>query len=316
MDIAGRRWESARAAPVVVDEETLDEGAIVAPSTVAARSLTMLVAIMTFLCGVIWGAVMLVDKAAGAWSASVLTEVTATVLPLDGEPVDARLSRVAAAMEEAELRNVTVLPATQSEALLAPWLGSELDLSLLPVPRLVTAQRSADADLESVREAVAAIPGASLDDHEGWSDRLSAMARAAATGALGALSLMIAATVLSVAFATRATIAANAVTMEVLHLLGAEDRFIVRAFRWRFMRIGAVGALWGGFAAALLFGALALWSAWQGAGISAQEQALFGDPFIGIPGFAGLAAVSAGIAAVVTFTSQLAVRRHLAKEML
>ena len=54
---------------------------------------------------------------------------------------------------------------------------------------------------------------------------------------------MFAATVLFVAFATRAGLAAQRDVVEVLHLTGAEDRFIAGLFQLRFARVAAVAGL-------------------------------------------------------------------------
>jgi cell division transport system permease protein len=297
------------------DTPEVVDGPIVSPDTVAGRGLTVVVAIMTFLCALLVGAVVLVDRAADAWGAEVMTQVSVTVLPRDGEPTARRLEEVAAILESTEgLSGVRIVPARRSEALLEPWLGTGVDLSLLPVPRLVIAERSGALDTAALAAALSAVPGASLDDHTGWSERLAGMASAAAGGAIAALGLMLAATVISIVFATRSTIATNAATVEVLHILGAEDRFVIRAFRRRFLLTGIRGAVVGLSAALALFGALDLWSAFFGtARASPQAQALFGDPSIGLWGYLALCLVAAGVAGLVALTSTLAVRHHLAR---
>ena len=139
------------------------------------------------------------------------------------------------------------------------------------------------------------------------------MAGAAAGGAVAALALVLVATALSIVFATRSAIATNAGTVEVLHALGAEDGFIVRAFRRRFLGIGIRGALAGCLAGVALFGALDLWTAFSPAATSPQARALFGAPSIGVSGYLLVAAVSAGVAALVAITATVAVRHNLAR---
>ncbi|MBJ3777182.1 cell division protein FtsX [Acuticoccus mangrovi] len=306
---------SGRARPVIdaPDERTVVEGGpIVSPDTVSGRSMMAVIAIMTFLCSLLLGASLLIERAAGAWSSTVLEEVSVTVLPLDGEPIERRLQEVATLLEGAGgLADVEVVPEAQSEALLEPWLGSGVDLSVLPVPRLVVARRTGAIDTEFLTNAVASVPGASLDDHSAWSERLSGMASAVAFGAVAGLALIAVATAISVVFATRATIASNAATVEVLHLLGAEDRFVLRAFRRRFVVIGAKGALAGCVAALALFGLLDLWQLVSPGAHSPQAEALFGNPSIGPMGYIGLLAVAVGIIVLVAVTASLAVRHHL-----
>ncbi|WP_075222299.1 cell division protein FtsX [Acuticoccus yangtzensis] len=310
-----RRKVRGRARPVDPGEDQdrpTEDGPIVSPRSIAGRGLVAVVAIMTFLCALLAGSAVIIDRAAGAWSATVLDEITVTVLPLDGDPIEGRLDRAAAILSAAPgVDDVAIVSAAESEALLEPWLGEGIDLSPLPIPRLVTARRGGDIDTDALTRELTAIAGTSLDDHSGWSERLSAMASAVAGGAIAALLLMLCATAMCIVFATRSAIATNAATVEVLAALGAEDRFITRAFGRRFVAIGARGAAIGLSAALLLFGGLELWSALSSGAQSAQSRALLGDPGIGLKGYLILLAVAAGVTLTVAVTSTRAVRHHL-----
>jgi cell division transport system permease protein len=320
--VAGRVRPSSRRGRRDPVDETVADGAsdrivmggpIVAPGTVAGRSLTAVVAIMTFLCALLLGGALIVNRAAAAWSGAVLDEITVTVLPLDGAPIERRLNAVADILSgTAGLADVRVGTAEEAEALLEPWLGSGVDLSLLPVPRIVTAAVAGAFDRAALRDALSAVEGASLDDHTQWSERLSGLASAASGGAIGALLLMLVATALSIVFATRAAIATNAATVEVLHALGADDGFVVAAFRRRFLSIGVRGAFAGFAAAVLLFGALDLWTEFSAAASSPQSRALFGAPSIGPLGYLLVAGVAVAVAILVALTATVAVRRTLA----
>ena len=69
---------------------------------------------------------------------------------------------------------------------------------------------------------------------------------------------MLAATVLSVTFATRGAMAANRPIVEVLHFIGATDGFIAGQFQRHFLGLGLRGGLIGGGAALMLFGIASL----------------------------------------------------------
>ena len=70
------------------------------------------------------------------------------------------------------------LSRSETEQSLTPWLGSGLDLSELPIPRLVVARlatRDADA-LAALRAKIEqAAPEAVFDDHAIWLSHLSAV---------------------------------------------------------------------------------------------------------------------------------------------
>src|SRR5690606_11521347 len=136
------------------------------------------------------------------------------------------------------------------------WLGSGFDIEQLPVPRLVivTIDENAPPDFTAMRAAITtATPGATLDDHRTWVDRLVAMAHTTVTIGIAVLALMLSATVMTVVFATRGAMAGNGHIIEVLHFVGAEASFIARQFRKRFLFTGMKGAAAGGLAAIVVF---------------------------------------------------------------
>ena len=63
---------------------------------------------------------------------------------------------------------------------------------------------------------------------------------------IGILALVIVATIISVSFATRGAMAANRPIVEVLHFVGAGDRFIANRFLRHFLRLGLQGGVIGG----------------------------------------------------------------------
>ena len=283
---------------------------IVAPDAVAGRGLTVIVAIMTFLSLLLLGGAILVQRSADAWGEHVLDEVSVTVLPLDGAPTADRLAAAEAILRETDgLADVEIVSERDSRALLEPWLGEGVELEALPVPRLITARRAGPIDREALANAFAPMEGVVLDDHRDWSATLSRMASGAAAGAIAMLVMMLLATAIAIVFATRSAIATNTATVEVLDILGAQERFIVRAFSRRFLAIGLRGVAIGAGLALAIFGALHLVALF--ATPSPQARAMFGEPSIGPLGFAGLVGLAVLIAALVVITSASAVRHHL-----
>ena len=126
------------------------------------------------------------------------------------------------------------------------------------------------------------------------------------------LLLMIVATVLSVAFATRGAMAANRPIIEVLHFIGARNSFIAGHFQRHFLVLGLQGGIIGGGAAILVFFAAQGLISWF-AGTAAEDQlsALFGRFSLGSLGYAALAAQILLIAAVTAVTSRFTVNRTL-----
>ena len=75
---------------------------------------------------------------------------------------------------------------------------------------------------------------------------MRAMANSAVAVGILILMLVLAATVLSVTFATKGAMAANRPIVEVLHLIGAKDGFIAGQFQRHFLLLGIKGGAIGG----------------------------------------------------------------------
>jgi cell division transport system permease protein len=212
---------------------------------------------------------------------------------------------------------VEVRPYSKDESakLLEPWLGTGLSLNELPIPRLIIVKIASDAtpDLAQLRRVLAEqVPGAMLDDHRGWIDRMRAMAGTAVAAGLGALILMFAATILSVTFATRGAMATNKAVIEVLHFVGAKNGFIARNFQHHFLLLGLQGGAIGGGAAIILFALAGLLSRWfAGTAGGDQTSALFGSFSIGLAGYIAVLCQVALIAVVTALTSRHTVNSTL-----
>jgi cell division transport system permease protein len=289
---------------------------IVPKYTVAGRALVAVVAIMTFLASVTTGGVMLVRAVASDWQAEVAREVTIQVRPGAGRNLDADVARAAEiARGFPGIAEVRPYSKDESTRLLEPWLGSGVAFEDLPVPRLIVVRVATDPapDLAQLRKLLPEqIPAASLDDHRGFIERMRAMGRAAFLGGLAVLALVLAATVLSVMFATRGAIATNRPVVEVLHLIGATNSYIAKHFERRFLGLGLKGGLIGGGAAIALFALMELGSrSLLGTATGDQFAALFGTFTIGIFGYIAVVLQIVLVALVAAAASRRTVNRTL-----
>lgn len=292
------------------------ESPIVPKDSVSGRALVAVVAIMTFLASLTTGAVMLIRATASDWQSDVAREITIQVRPAGGREIEAEVRRAAdIARATPGVADVTVYGKEESAKLLEPWLGRGLVLDDLPVPRLIVVKLAAGAaaDLAGLRRQLGErVPGAALNDHRSFIDRMRAMADSAVVAGIVILVLMFAATILSVTFATRGAMAANRAIVEVLHLIGARDSFIVSQFQRHFLLLGLKGGLIGGGAAVLLFllmGSGAQWFA--GTAWADQFEALFGTFSIGWFGYIAILVQIALIAVIAALTSRRTVYQTL-----
>lgn len=289
---------------------------IVPPQSVAGRALVFVIAIMTFLSCLTFGAVTLVRDTATMWQTQIAREATIQIKPAEGLDMDAALESAAGiAAGFTGVREARIVDREATARLLEPWLGTGLDIDELPVPRLVivTIDQSNPPDFAGMRSLLASeVPQAALDDHRTWADRLVAMARTTITAGIAVLILMLSATVLTVVFATRGAMAGNGHIIEVLHFVGAEAGFIARQFRRHFLMTGIKGAAGGGIAAAIVFVVFSWWSSRNLATPEAdQAAALFGNFAIGATGYTGVALVVFAIAVLTAATSHFTVVAYL-----
>jgi cell division transport system permease protein len=285
-------------------------------SSVSMRALTLVVAIMTFLACLTAGAVLLVNQTAHTWQTQISREATIQIRPSEDLDMEMALEKaLTLAQGFAGVSGARIVDRAATARLLEPWLGSGLDIDTLPVPRLVVVTINTDAppDFEALGAAVLReVPNASFDSHRTWVDRLIAMARTTAIFGMAIFGLMLAATILTVVFATRGAMAGASHVIEVLHFIGAESRYIARLFRNRFFMIGLWGGFAGGALAVLMFLALHLWGRANMAAPEAdQAAALFGQFVLGPAGYALSAVVVLAVAALTALTSELTVTAYL-----
>lgn len=285
---------------------------IVPRESIAGTALIMIIAIMAFLASLSVGAVDLIRNAAAGWEGQIVREVTIQVRPIAGRDVNADVARaleLARAVEGVSAANVV----SQAEIarLLEPWLGAGLALDELPTPRLIVVEigSAVAPDLVELDTTLRRdVPSASLDDHRVWLERLRITGSTLVAIGLSVLVLILVATVLSVFFATRGAMAGNRDVIEVLHVVGARDSFVARAFARRFLTLGLKGGLIGGGAAVLVLATAGWFMPDTG---SDEIGALIGRLSVDMHGYLGILAVIAFIAAITAATSRMTVVAHL-----
>lgn len=282
---------------------------IVPRASIHGRALVAVVAIMTFLASMTTGTVLLVSASAAEWQSDVASEITIQIRPQVGRDVDRDAAAVTEAMRAlAGIVEVKPFSKDESGKLLEPWLGTGLSMDDLPVPRMIIArvQPGTALDLAGLRARVTQVaPSASVDDHRAWIERMRSMTNATVLAGLGILGLVIIATIISVSFATRGAMAANRPIVEVLHFVGAGDRYIANRFLRHFLRLGLEGGVIGGGIAMLVFGFSESIAGWfSGTPVGDQFAALLGTFSLRPSGYVVLAVQAVLIGAITAVASR------------
>ena len=183
------------------------------------------------------------------------------------------------------------------------------------MPRLIVVRIAPGAapDIPQLRRNLTEqVQGAVLDDHRGFIERMRAMAGTAVAAGIFVLVLVVAATMLSVTFATRGAMATNKPVIEVLHFVGAKNGFIAGHFQRHFLLLGLQGGALGGGVAVLMFALAGVLSRWfAGSAAGEQTSALFGSFAIGAGGYTAVLLQVVLIAVVTALTSRHTVNRTL-----
>lgn len=290
---------------------------IVPAASVTGTSLTLVVTIMCFLACLTSGAVYMVYQSASAWLRDVSSEVTIQIEPRAVADTERTVRDVTVFLaSQPGVRGVRPLTLEASIELVEPWLGQSEALKSLPVPRLIALEldQGAPADIERLRTAIAAkFKGTTLDDHRHWQAQIRSVTRSLYLGGLAILVLVGAATTAIIISATRSAMAANRDIVEVLHFVGATDRFIAREFETQFLRLGIRAGLVGALCAMTVFFLMpTVMAALGGSTVTITElRRLVGVGTLDTLGYLVLVLVVLIIAVLCMFTSRMSVKRIL-----
>jgi cell division transport system permease protein len=318
IDPVDETLDDAREGPAPTLSPRLRRDAPLVPiDSAAGRALMAVIAILTFLAALCAGGAQLVADASSQWRSSIAREVTIQIRPSPGRDTDALVAKaVEIARGTPGVAGVEPFSREQSARLLEPWIGSGAGLLDLPIPRVVTVTLGdgGGADTEGLRRRLAQeVPGATLDDHALWLRRLSSMANTVVGVGVGLVLLVLLATGLAVAFATRGAMAGNKEIVDVLHLVGGDDAFIAREFQIRFLRLGLKGGAAGGVAALAFIGLVGLAAgSLRASPAGDQIEALFGAFDMGLGGYLVVLLIGLVVAVVTAVVSRITVRRYLA----
>jgi cell division transport system permease protein len=198
--------------------------------------------------------------------------------------------------------------------LLRPWLGQGGERLAIPVPAVIAVRLTdAAADLGPLSQRLSDVaPGTLVEDHGVWIRRLAVLARSLQACAGLAVLLVAGVAAAVVAVATRAGLSTRREAIEIVHGLGATDRYIAGRFARRATLRAAAGAVAGSLGALPILLALAQLAA-PFAGDTGKAGDSLGDILGTLPGplWLALPCLPVGAAAIGYVTAHGAVRRWL-----
>ena len=227
------------------------------PQTRLSGPMPWVIAIMVLLTAIAAAGGLALGNLASQASADLSGGITVQVVnAAPGARARQANDALAVLRETPSVTQVRLVPASEVDALLEPWLGTrvtsdDLDSAAadaLPVPALIDARLIGPADgaaLARVRARLAKVaPDARVDGQAGWLAPVFAAIGALRWLAAALIALLALTTIAAVLLAARTALDSHRGTIEIVHMLGGTDAQIARVFQ-RSIAIdaGAGGAL-------------------------------------------------------------------------
>jgi cell division transport system permease protein len=164
-------------------------------------------------------------------------------------PAQAEIDQAIAALRAIpDIAEVNPIGPDEMRTLLQPWLRDAALTVELPLPVLIDIRldpRTPPQPDALAQELSVKLPNAKLDDHGAWTRDLLRIAQTGEALGLGFFAGVALSMIVTIAATARARLAVNAEEIDLLHTIGATDRYIVRQFQAGALRSAVVGAFSG-----------------------------------------------------------------------
>lgn len=243
---------------------------ILPAQALTGRSLVLIISVMCYLACLSLGALIIINRSVDNWTSDISTQMTLQIKVSEGRDIEADTKKALEILKnEKGIKDASTMGAEESAKLLEPWLGKSRLVEELPIPRLISIAIDTEAppDVQKLSEKLeTALPNSDLDTHERWQKELTRTAGTLRFIGMSILLLISITTITIAVFATRAAIASNKDIVEVLHLVGAQDKYIATQVQTHFIKLGLQAGVIGAVAGGLTFGLLTLWGNHQVSG--------------------------------------------------
>lgn len=279
--------------------------------------LILLITLMTFLGMMALSSFFVLGAITDRWSSGLENKLTIEIPAedkegnlLSPEKIQDMTKLVAAALKDSPVvDDYKTLSREDIQALIAPWLGEDFSDENVPLPGLIslTLKKDGVARLPTLeKDLKELVPHLLLDRHEAWLNDLLHLTGSLQFSAFLILLIIGFTTVTAVAGAVRSRMAEHKKEVELLHLMGANDIYIMKQFQRHAINLCLKGGVAGVAFSCLVLLLIVLLAG--GSGASLLPGFMFSPFHIGA--FALLPIVVAGIGGM---TARMTVLRSLAQ---
>ena len=146
------------------------------------------------------------------------------------------------------VKEATVINEIQMAELMAPWIGADVNMADLPLPKLidVAIDPKNPPFLEQLKmDLNVQVPNATLDSHRIWLTQLVKMS-SRILQLIGAILILLVITVIfTVGYTTRANLKIQEPVIRLVHMMGAKDLYITNRYAWRTLKRSFAGGIIG-----------------------------------------------------------------------
>jgi len=220
-------------------------GQLVSFETASARLLVGISAGSMFLAITILGFYFTASHLAFDWQNSIKGQATLHIMAGDDQEAHLEAALNILADQDAIL-DITQIDKADVENILEPLIGKiEAELPL-PIIAKITISSEITFDVDDLQKDFAELGlNAKIDKHSEWQRAAHKIGYITKTSAMIVLICVGLVTAGIIAFVSRATLISQIKTIEVLRVVGAEDRFIASLFERRFIIFGFIGGIIG-----------------------------------------------------------------------
>ena len=214
--------------------------------------LRVIVAVSVFLFAITLAGVLGINTMFENSKKQVVSNFTVQVLPLpEYEESRKDLLGVVGFLEKyPNVKEVTVLSDGELRALLEPWLGNNVDIELLPIPKLldVKINNAQGFDFKELAVKLSEVsPQASINDHNLWLSRLLKFINSLKMLAVTVLIMVAAAVMAAIVYAVKTGLNVHREIINILHIMGATDEYVamnyVKQISQMTMGAGIIGTI-------------------------------------------------------------------------
>ena len=211
--------------------------------------------LMLFIATFICGTGILIYNSLASWQRGVSESLTVQINTYDNEG-RYREDQITEDIEKAlsilrttpGVIGASVLTDEQMNDLMAPWVGADVAVTSLPIPKLidVAVDSKHPPFLEQLKRDLAVhVPEATMDSHRIWLTELIKLSQHILKLIFFILGLLALTIAFTVSYTTRATLKIHESVIKLVHMMGAKDFYITNHYAWHNFKYALTGGVLG-----------------------------------------------------------------------